>query len=304
MTINDEDEEVEKNQEEEGEEEKHQDSNDEQMKLGKEIFINDKEDGIELTLTNNDNVNGTVHGFDERKKRSEEDFDERLEIKSELFEGLENMSKLLVDIDNSSENRSEGVEEQLSDSVNEPAASTKLVFSEMMSKEKLDCEINRYNLRKGMQKKKDQQFEKQHYNYLNYATTSRGKRRRLNKINNKIYAQNAEEEMNKMRKHEKYCRNKLHQNLVGMFMTQMSSHMGIKVYDDKALTAMAKEYSQLDELSVFKPRHRYKLSKQERESTLNVIDLIKEKRCGRIKGRTVVDGRGHWHLPWKPLLLP
>jgi len=53
---------------------------------------------------------------------------------------------------------------------------------------------------------------------------------------------------------------------------------------------MAAEYSQLNELGVFKPRRYGSLSIEERKSALQVIDLIKEKRCGRIKGRT--DGRG------------
>jgi len=72
----------------------------------------------------------------------------------------------------------------------------------------------------------------------------------------------------------------------------MSAHKGIKVYGKRALTAMAREYSQLDDLSVFRPHYRNYMSKDQIDSTLNVIDLIKEKRCGKIKGRTVVDGRG------------
>jgi len=75
-------------------------------------------------------------------------------------------------------------------------------------------------------------------------------------------------------------------------MTQMSAKKGIRMFGEKALEAIAKEYSQLDELTVFIPRIANELSYAERRNSLNIIDLIKEKRCGKIKGRTVVDGRG------------
>ena len=72
----------------------------------------------------------------------------------------------------------------------------------------------------------------------------------------------------------------------------MSAKKGIRMFGEKALEAIAKEYSQLDELTVFIPRIANELSYAERRNSLNIIDLIKEKRCGKIKGRTVVDGRG------------
>jgi len=67
---------------------------------------------------------------------------------------------------------------------------------------------------------------------------------------------------------------------------------GIRIFGEKALETMAKEYSQLDQLTVFTPRKAEELSYDQRRNSLNIIDLIKEKRCGKIKGRTVVDGRG------------
>jgi len=63
------------------------------------------------------------------------------------------------------------------------------------------------------------------------------------------------------------------------------------MFGEKALEAMAKEYSQLDELTVFTPRNADELNYGQRSNALNIIDLIKQKRCGEIKGRTVVDGR-------------
>jgi len=188
----------------------------------------------------------------------------------------------------SEENRSDEAlnEESESRSVNQDECGSGI------NKKNLQREINRYNLRKRVKKTKDHQFNNQHFNYLNFVTSTRGKNRRISKIESKLYEQKAKEEMSRLRRKQSFNRSKLHSNLVGMCMTQMSAQKGIKVYGKKALTAMAKEYSQLDDLSVFKPRYRKDLSASQISSTLNVIDLIKEKRCGRIKGRTVVDGRG------------
>jgi len=53
---------------------------------------------------------------------------------------------------------------------------------------------------------------------------------------------------------------------------------------------MLKEYEQLDELSVFGTVDPDKIDMVEKKIALRAINLIKEKRCGKIKGRTVADG--------------
>ena len=71
----------------------------------------------------------------------------------------------------------------------------------------------------------------------------------------------------------------------------MSIQKGIKLFGDKAVFAIVDEYKQLDDLQVFMPLDGNKLTGDQRKNALNAIDLIKEKRCCKIKGRTVADGR-------------
>jgi hypothetical protein len=71
----------------------------------------------------------------------------------------------------------------------------------------------------------------------------------------------------------------------------MSAKAGIKSFGDKAVNAIVQEFKQLDEKMAFQPIDKDSISIDERKKALRSITLIKEKRCGRIKGRTVADGR-------------
>ena len=71
----------------------------------------------------------------------------------------------------------------------------------------------------------------------------------------------------------------------------MSAMKGIKVFGDKAVSAFKNEYKQMETLNVFQPLHFKNIPPNQTPNILNAIDLIKEKRCGKIKGRTVADGR-------------
>ena len=72
--------------------------------------------------------------------------------------------------------------------------------------------------------------------------------------------------------------------------TQMSAKKGIQVYGKQALNAIITEYEQRENLSVFTPIHVKTLSPEARKGALHAIDLIKVKRTGKLKGRTVADG--------------
>ena len=48
---------------------------------------------------------------------------------------------------------------------------------------------------------------------------------------------------------------------------------------------------QLEDLKVYEPLNPMKLTRTQKKAALRAINLIKEKRCGRLKGRTVADGR-------------
>ena len=52
-----------------------------------------------------------------------------------------------------------------------------------------------------------------------------------------------------------------------------------------------KEFAQLEDLSVFEGLDPNTLTSTQRKHALRAINLIKEKRCGKLKGRTVADGR-------------
>ena len=61
---------------------------------------------------------------------------------------------------------------------------------------------------------------------------------------------------------------------------------GLKMFGQKAINALAKEWKQLDTLSVFEDREYYSLAKKERHSALRTAQLIKQKKDETIKGRT------------------
>ena len=53
---------------------------------------------------------------------------------------------------------------------------------------------------------------------------------------------------------------------------------------------MLNKYKQLHNLDVFGPQYTTILSRQEKYRALRAVNLIKEKRCGKIKVRMCVDG--------------
>ena len=71
----------------------------------------------------------------------------------------------------------------------------------------------------------------------------------------------------------------------------MTAKAGIRRYGDAARDAMRAEFRQLDQKGVFEPIMAQDLTKKVRAQALRCINLIKEKRCGKIKGRTCADGR-------------
>jgi hypothetical protein len=72
---------------------------------------------------------------------------------------------------------------------------------------------------------------------------------------------------------------------------QMSAKAGIKKHGRKAEEALMTKFVQLEELSVFEGINPEILMSKQRRTALRAINLIKEKRSGQLKGRTVADGR-------------
>lgn len=79
--------------------------------------------------------------------------------------------------------------------------------------------------------------------------------------------------------------------IFGFVMTQMSAKAGIKKHGRVAEEALMAEFAQLEDLEVFEALDPSVLTRQQKVGALRAINLIKEKRDGRLKGRTVADGR-------------
>ena len=65
---------------------------------------------------------------------------------------------------------------------------------------------------------------------------------------------------------------------------------GTKKYGKRVVVTTLNEYKQLHNLDVFGPQDAKIMSCQEKYIALRYVNLIKEKRCGKIKGRTCTDG--------------
>ncbi len=88
-------------------------------------------------------------------------------------------------------------------------------------------------------------------------------------------------------------KNLLSRIAVNVMFNQMTAKQGIKLFGEKAIAAMLKEYKQLASLKVFGRAPAEMLTPENMKNALRAINLIKEKRCGKIKGRTCADGRPH-----------
>jgi len=146
--------------------------------------------------------------------------------------------------------------------------------------------MRRYNMRMNRKRTNENTFNQKHYSFLNFYNHKKSMKTKKNYINGIVYA------MSNLNENGQCDETKLYSDVVGLCFTQMSAKKGIKMFGQEALKALADEYAQLDELAVFTPRDASKLTRTEKRNALRTIDLIKKKRCGKVKGRTVVDGRG------------
>lgn len=80
---------------------------------------------------------------------------------------------------------------------------------------------------------------------------------------------------------------------VNVMFNQMTATKGIKMFGERAIAAMVKEYHQLHDMKVVGRIDPEGLTPEVKWKALRAINLIKEKRNGNIKGRTVADGSSH-----------
>jgi hypothetical protein len=85
-------------------------------------------------------------------------------------------------------------------------------------------------------------------------------------------------------------------SIFGYVLNQMTAKAGIKKHGKAAEAALMKEFAQLEALDVYESVDPESLSKEQRHNALRAINLIKEKRDGVLKGRTVADGRAQRSL--------
>ena len=128
---------------------------------------------------------------------------------------------------------------------------------------------------------------------INYRELhSRGKRTQMMQIHKKV--------TRKLKKKYKVSVNDTFRRVLGVIMAtvqtgaeheQISMKEGIRRFGDEAVAAVLKEYGQLDSKDVFDPVDATKLTIKEKLKALDLLTMIKKKRCGKVKGRACVNGK-------------
>ena len=80
------------------------------------------------------------------------------------------------------------------------------------------------------------------------------------------------------------------QRVFGFVFTQMSARAGIKKHGQAARDALTAKFAQLDYKGAYEPIRADDLTKTQQSNALRIINLIKEKCNGWLKGRSVADG--------------
>ena len=70
----------------------------------------------------------------------------------------------------------------------------------------------------------------------------------------------------------------------------MTAPKGLNMFGERAVAAMFKEYKHFDDMRVFGRAKKDVLTTHNKRPSLRAINLIKEKRCGKIKRHTCADG--------------
>jgi hypothetical protein len=79
-------------------------------------------------------------------------------------------------------------------------------------------------------------------------------------------------------------------DFVAAIMSQLSLKAGLKQWGDKAFTADHSEMKELHLQKTFKPKHWREMTASQRHIVLESHIFLKEKRDGKVKGRTVDGG--------------
>ena len=72
---------------------------------------------------------------------------------------------------------------------------------------------------------------------------------------------------------------------------RQSLKQGLKEWGDRGKKAANDEMQQLHDMKTFTPVHAHELTKEQKRRALSSLIFLKEKSCGKIKGRSCADGR-------------
>ena len=95
---------------------------------------------------------------------------------------------------------------------------------------------------------------------------------------------------------------KIYKYIFGHIMTQMTAAASIKKHGQAAVDGLLQEFCQLDSKNVFEPLDASTLTASQKRESLRAVNLIKEKRSGKLKGRTCADGRSQRSKTCSPLM--
>ena len=93
------------------------------------------------------------------------------------------------------------------------------------------------------------------------------------------------------REKKKYFIHDMHKLAVDVTLTEMTAKKDIKKHGEIAVAAIYKEYTQLEYMKVMGALNPDSLTISQKKGALRAINLIKEKRSGKLKGRTFTDER-------------
>jgi hypothetical protein len=77
--------------------------------------------------------------------------------------------------------------------------------------------------------------------------------------------------------------------LADTVMTQHSVKQGLKIFGQAGEDTVISEMQQLHDMECIKLKAKYTMTREEKQASLRYLMFLKQKRCGRIKGRGCVD---------------
>ena len=86
-------------------------------------------------------------------------------------------------------------------------------------------------------------------------------------------------------------KNTMTSDLITTVLTQYHINKSINKFGQAGIDAVVVELKQLHDRMVVDPKNPYDMTTQEKHAALQYLMFLKQKRCGKIKGRGCADGR-------------